>query len=51
MFIGPYNDDLADPYDVPYIAHFYAKSDEEFEEKVNRGRCDALAQSRSQYFN
>lgn len=50
-FIGPYNDDLDDPCNVPYIAHFYAKTEEEFEEKVSRGRCDAFARSRSQYFN
>jgi len=44
-FVGAFNDSLADPAEVPCIAHFYAKSEEEFEEKVNKGRADSPANS------
>lgn len=50
MFVGPYYGKTDDPSKVPYIAHFYAKTEEEFNEKINKGRCDAIASSRHQYF-
>jgi hypothetical protein len=38
--VGPYNEDFNS--DVAYIHHYYTKSEEEFKEKIARGKADLL---------
>ena len=47
---GPFCDAGWDPAERPYVAHYYSKTEEEFSAKIARGRCDALRQSKEQYW-
>ena len=48
---GPFNDRTGfDPAAAPYLAHFYAKTEEEFKAKISRGRADATRDSDQQFF-
>lgn len=47
---GPYNEKGYDPSVWPYVAHFWAKTREEFDEKVSRGRPDHDERSPEQYY-
>lgn len=48
---GPYNEmDCFDLKVHPYVAHYYAKTEDEFRRKIARGRCDALRNSQFQYW-
>lgn len=49
-FIGPYSFEPIDPSKQPYVAHFYARSKEQFEKKICRGRCDAFSTAPCQYY-
>lgn len=50
MFTGPYNPAAFSPADFPYIAHYYCKTEAEFQKKIDRGRCDSFDNSDSQYY-
>lgn len=47
---GPFNESGYDPGRFPYVAHFWAKTREEFDEKVSRGRPDHDEASPEQYY-
>jgi hypothetical protein len=47
---GPYSASPYDPAKFPYIAHYYAKTPEEFEKKISRGRADEAPDGSKQYF-
>lgn len=38
------------PEDMPYVAHYYVKTEEEFKEKIARGRPDHPEAGAEQYF-
>lgn len=50
VFSGPYCRSGYSPTEHAYVAHFYCKTKEEFEEKINRGRADCARDSEEQYF-
>ena len=49
-FTGPYAFEEIDSSKYAYIAHYYARSKEQFQKKIFRGRVDAFSTSSCQYY-
>ena len=48
---GPLLQIEGDPLILPYIAHYYCRTKDEFAHKIQRGRADCSEKSQYQYFN
>lgn len=50
LVASPYAQTSMSPEDMPYVAHYYVKTEEEFKEKIARGRPDHPEAGAEQYF-